>query len=126
MTNQKLPATNILVVDDEEIAQIAVGTMLERWNFHADIACTGREALEMVSKQNYNLIFMDLGISDMNGFQIIREIRNKGIHIPIVILTGYSQDSVKKHAADLGVIDYIVKPLTLEHCKRIIEKYICK
>jgi two-component system, OmpR family, aerobic respiration control sensor histidine kinase ArcB len=119
----------VLLVEDEEISQFAAKTVLEALGCEVDLANTGYSALEMVKNNFYDLVFMDLGIFDMDGFNVTKEIRkmdgaNKTV--PIVALTGYDQKSTKNKALKIGLNDYVVKPLNMENCKNILMKFIKK
>ena len=113
----------VLLVDDDETAQFAATEFLKKLDCVADIVDVGAEALEILTKKTYDLIFMDLKFFGMDGFKITKEIRSLGIKTPIIVVTAYHQDGIKKHAADIGLVDYIVKPLTMAHCKSILTKY---
>lgn len=120
----------ILLVEDEEMAQFAAEGMLKKLGCEVDVAATGHEALERLKKGFYDLILMDLGIFDMDGFNITKKIRSMGDNllkqIPIVILTAYDHASIKKRASTLGLDDFLTKPLTLESCKAVLNKYLGK
>ncbi|MFA6409175.1 MAG: response regulator [Gammaproteobacteria bacterium] len=118
----------ILLVEDEEMAQFAAKDMLNQLGCDVDVAATGHEALEQLKRGFYDLVLMDLGIFDMDGFNITKKIRSMGDkllkQIPIVIVTAYDHASIKKRASTLGLDDVLTKPLTLDGCKAVLNKYI--
>ncbi|OGT07821.1 MAG: hypothetical protein A2X78_02105 [Gammaproteobacteria bacterium GWE2_37_16] len=118
---------NALVVEDEEIAQTAAQHLLSELGCQVAIANTGYEALALLEHNHYDIIIMDLGIFDIDGLNITKKIRNMDgniKNIPIIAVTMYKQSSLKKRAFDLGVNDFLVKPLTLSNCQSLLEKYV--
>jgi len=113
----------ILVVDDEEIAQMVIKKILNELGCDSTVVGFGSEALDLVATNNYDLIFMDLYVADMDGFNIIKRIRGMNKDTPIVILTAHPSPGMKKRALVLGSHDFLSKPITLETCKLIIDKY---
>lgn len=116
-----------LVVEDEEIAQTAAKHLLSELGCQVTIANTGYEALDLIEKNFYDIVLMDLGIFDIDGLNITKKIRSMDGNIkntPIIAVTMYKQSSLKKRAFDLGVNDFLVKPLTLSNCKSLLDKYV--
>jgi two-component system, OmpR family, aerobic respiration control sensor histidine kinase ArcB len=115
--------TKILLVEDEELAQLVAKKQLEEFGCEVDVAATGAEAIRLFEKSPYDMVFMDLGIFDMDGFKVAKKflsMRHKIAGIPLVALTVHTSSSVKKRAFRLGFKEYINKPLTYDACKRAL------
>ncbi|MCG8485151.1 MAG: response regulator transcription factor [Clostridia bacterium] len=102
----------ILVVDDEEQVRKVIIKSLLRENFITYSARYGKEALELINNNSFDLIILDIMMDDMDGLEIIRIIRNKGINIPILILSGRVEDHDKILGFGIGADDYITKPFS--------------
>lgn len=103
----------ILIVDDNEINQLVLMKLLvNHGGFYMDIANNGERAIEMIKNENYDLIFMDLHMPKMNGFEAIEYIRSSpGIKkSKIIALSAYDIKKDKQLGKSLKVDDYIVKP----------------
>ena len=99
----------ILVVDDERAILRSVRTNLVRHGFDVEVAETGRQALEVYGRRHPDLVLLDLGLPDMDGMEVIREIRDRD-STPIVVLSVRGAESDKVAALDLGADDYLTKP----------------
>lgn len=117
----------VLVVDDAQIAQKAAKLMLMSLGCEVDIAANAADAIACFKAKPYNLIFMDLGLPDMNGIttaQIIRELEIHKPFTPIIILTAHSDEQTKDQVKNVKILDeYLVKPLTMDCARAIIQKY---
>jgi two-component system, OmpR family, KDP operon response regulator KdpE len=104
---------HILVVDDEPSIQRALRTILTRHDFRVDVAATGSEALSVLQHQSPDLILLDLGLPDIDGLDVIKEVRAR-ISTPILILSVRGGERDKVSALDLGADDYLTKPFGVE------------
>ena len=99
----------ILVVEDEKPICNFIKTMLETNNYSVLTAKDGREALSLIFSHVPDVILLDLGLPDMDGLDIIREVRKKSV-IPIIVISARTYEQEKVEALDMGVDDYITKP----------------
>jgi two-component system, sensor histidine kinase len=118
---------SVLIVDDNEINQLVLMKLLiDHEGFFIDIASDCERALEMISKNTYNLLFIDLNMSAMQGFETISSVRNnenkKIKKTPIISLTGYESEIEKKKCKQLKVNEYLVKPYTNQDLFQAIYK----
>ena len=107
----------ILVAEDNQINQKVVVQMLKKLGYRADVAGNGREAIEAVQRQTYDVILMDVQMPEMNGLDATRYInaRFRGKYLPWIIgLTANAMQSDKKDCFDAGMNDYLTKPLTVD------------
>lgn len=121
-------APNILVVEDNTIAQKIAKLILAQANAQTTIAENGAAAIEKSSQQTFDLIFMDLGLPDHDGITVTESIRtldnSKNQNTPIVALTSHSDQLMVDNCLDAGMNDFLCKPLSLEGCQALIEKYV--
>lgn len=99
----------ILLVDDEVSIQRAMAPLLRSRGYGVAIAGTGREALDLFSRERPDLVILDLGLPDVHGIDVCRQIRNLA-DTPILILSARGGEKDKVTALDLGADDYITKP----------------
>lgn len=119
----------ILLIEDEKIAQMVCSENIRELGFEVDIAGSKQEALALLEKpenRNYSLVFMDLGLPDTTGFELTQEIRQSGLlpkTVPILALTAHSEKEYCTKATQYGLDDFILKPLTIEKAKEILQKF---
>jgi two-component system KDP operon response regulator KdpE len=99
----------ILLVDDEVAIQRAIGPLLRARGYELDVAGTGAEALKAFSSRPPDLIILDLGLPDLEGTEVCRQIRVQSA-VPIVVLSARGAEADKVNALDLGADDYVTKP----------------
>jgi two-component system, OmpR family, KDP operon response regulator KdpE len=103
---------SVLVVDDEPEIVRALRTNLSRHGFQVSTAFTGREAVDGYARYRPDLVILDLGLPDMNGVEVISELRARG-NTPIIVLSARGGDRDKISALDLGADDYVTKPFSM-------------
>ena len=103
----------ILVVDDEPAILRVVRMNLTRHDFRVTTAATGQAALDQYDAQHPDLILLDLGLPDLDGFAIIRRIRERAA-TPIIVLSARGAERDKVQALDLGADDYLTKPFGVD------------
>ncbi len=104
----------VLVVDDEPNITDLVATALRYEGFESETAQSGRQALKKVEAFNPHLIVLDVMLPDLNGFEVLRRLRNEGRRTPVLFLT--ARDAVEDRVRGLttGGDDYLTKPFSLE------------
>lgn len=103
----------ILVVDDEAAILRIVRANLARHGYRVETAATGREALDAYGFHHPDLILLDLGLPDLDGLEVIRQVRQRAT-TPIVVLSARGAERDKVQALDLGADDYLTKPFGVE------------
>jgi two-component system catabolic regulation response regulator CreB len=101
----------VLIVEDEAAIAETIVYALQTEGFIALWKATGREALEILSQQPVELIILDVGLPDMSGFDVCREIRRGG-NVPVIFLTARSDEIDKVVGLELGADDYMAKPFS--------------
>jgi len=110
MTSQK----NILVVDDEQNMRVALYEALSRIGYKVSVAQDGRMALEMVKKSLPDLVITDIRMPEMDGIEMLRQLREQKSDLPVLIITGYATVATAVEAMKQGAYDYILKPFPVE------------
>jgi len=103
----------ILVVDDEPAILRAVRTILVRHGFQVETAESGRQAIEQHAYHHPDVILLDLGLPDMDGLDVLREVRSRS-NTPIVVLSVREAERAKVEALELGADDYLTKPFGVD------------
>jgi len=101
---------NILIVEDEQRLADILKMQLEESGFSAEIAYDGYTGKQLVEKNNYNLMILDINLPLINGYDLCKEIRKTNSNIPIIMLTAFGMPDNKLTGFDAGADDYIVKP----------------
>ncbi len=115
---------NILVLDDErEIADL-VEVYLKNENYNVFKYYNSNEAIQCINTQQLDFAILDIMIKDINGFEICKMIRDKGLTFPIIMLTAKIEDKDKIEGLTIGADDYITKPFNpLELIARVKSAY---
>jgi DNA-binding response OmpR family regulator len=101
---------NILIVEDEQRLADILKKQLEESGFNAEIAYDGYIGKQLVERNKYNLIILDINLPLINGYDLCKEIRKTNSNIPIIMLTAFGTSDNKIAGFDVGADDYIVKP----------------
>lgn len=127
-----LAETKILIVDDDPFVRDMLTMILETNGYTTVTAEDGLEALnKSIADSTINLIVSDVNMPNMDGIQLIKELRNKGLDVPIIMVTGVSSISVAVDALSSGAIDYVLKDEGIEETiiitvKRALAKHQLK
>ncbi|MFV8355641.1 response regulator [Flavobacterium sp. XS1P32] len=101
---------HVLVVEDNRINQMITRKTIEKNNYKCSVVDNGYDALDILEKENFDLILMDINMPLINGFETTKLIRLKGIDIPIVALTAFNKAEITEEALSAGINDIIIKP----------------
>ena len=105
-------APRILLVDDEDAVQKLLTYPLRKEGYDVVPALDGREALDRLSEDNFDLVVLDVMMPEMDGFDVCREIRARST-VPIIMLTAKTEEIDKVLGLELGADDYITKPFSV-------------
>jgi two-component system, OmpR family, KDP operon response regulator KdpE len=104
-----MSGTTLLLVDDEPSIQRATATLLRSRGYAVTVAGTGSEALEAFDRDRPGLVILDLGLPDMDGTSVCRQLRARS-DVPILVLSVRGGERSKVEALDAGADDYVTKP----------------
>lgn len=123
MEGWKVMARKVLVVDDEKLIVKGIRFSLEQDGMEVDCAYDGREALELVNKNKYDVILLDVMLPVLNGFEVCQQIREFS-NVPVIMLTAKGDDMDKILGLEYGADDYITKPFNILEVKARIKAII--
>jgi DNA-binding NtrC family response regulator len=113
---------NILIVDDEEVLQDVLTVLLRREGLSTVSALSGEEGLEILEREEVDLVLLDLMLPGMHGMQVLREIRRRWPEMVVVVITAYSSIETAIEAMREGAFHYIPKPFKNEEVLLTIHK----
>jgi signal transduction histidine kinase/CheY-like chemotaxis protein len=116
----------ILVVEDNKINQTVTKKIIEKNNCSCFLVDDGYQALEILNKEVFDVILMDINMPLISGFETTRKIRLKGIHTPIIALTAFAIDEITEEAISAGMNDIIIKPFEPLRLFQVINDLIKK
>ncbi len=116
----------ILVVDDEAIVRESIRDWLEDAGYQVETAESGEEAVEMIKKQDFGVMVLDLRLPGKTGIGILKEIKLLKPQIKSIIITAYPTVVTAVEAMKLGAIDYLIKPVAPDQLERLIEETLLK
>ena len=105
----------ILVIDDESYVRSMIGATLERQGYDVQLASGGRNAMETLERNSFDLVLTDIVMQDGNGIALLERIRNQQPHLPVVMVTAIHDISVAIDSMRRGAYDYLLKPFEREH-----------
>ncbi len=116
-------STNILLVEDNIVNQKLANKILQRMGHRVTLAEDGLAAVEFVSKQSFDLIFMDMEMPRMGGIEATEKIRQLGIVTPIVAMTANAYESDRERCLAAGMEGFVSKPIGRDLVQNAIETY---
>jgi len=117
----------ILIVEDDTVLANALSLSLKDEGYEIELATDGKEAEEMLAKNKYDLVLLDLLLPVKNGFEVLRKMRAEEAtkNVPVVILTNFEQETSIEEGMKLGAKDYIVKAnIDIKDVSGVVAKYI--
>ncbi len=118
--------TRVLVVDDEEIVRESLCGWLQEDGFPVSTAPEGRTAVEMMKRERWNVMLVDLKMPGMDGLQVLEEARKLQPEAAIIMMTAYATVDTAVTAMKLGAFDYLVKPFDPEELSLLMQKVVAQ
>lgn len=112
----------ILVVDDEAGLRTTLAANLELEDFTVVEAANGAEALDRLSSESFNMIISDMRMPEMNGLDLLREVKQRTPDVPIVLMTGFELEEMIDQAVNEGVFTILTKPFRIEDVLEIVRR----
>lgn len=119
--NAAVDLSHILIVEDEPSVAKGLQLVLDDEGYQVDWAANGNDALEKFKGNGFNLVVADLRLPDINGMEVIREIKSERPETEVVVITGYPSVETAVASAKMGVRDYLKKPFTDDEFKAAIQ-----
>jgi DNA-binding NtrC family response regulator len=102
----------VLVVDDDQVVGRSFERVLSEKGYKVDTALSGREAFEKYAGADFDMVFMDLKMPGPDGLEVAKRIKEMNPWLPIVVVTGYGSQEAEEKAKEIGVAEFLHKPLT--------------
>jgi putative nucleotidyltransferase with HDIG domain len=115
-------ATRILVVDDEAHVRSMIAATLERQGYEVMVASGGREALEAIDQDGFELILTDIVMQEGNGLALLERIHAQNPNLPVIMVTAIHDISVAIDSMRRGAYDYLLKPFEREHLVATVQR----
>jgi len=115
---------NVLVIDDTKNIRQMLTTCLEMEGYTVKTAGEGRTALQMLSKGRFDLVFLDIKLPLFSGTEVLRQMRETGINIPVIIITAYATVKNAVDCTNLGAVAYLQKPFTAEKVRSSLNELL--
>ncbi|MAO55850.1 MAG: DNA-binding response regulator [Rhodospirillaceae bacterium] len=114
----------VLLVEDDPSTQKSVKMMLESANMVVDTTDMGEDGLEIGKLYDYDIIVLDIMLPDMDGFEVLRRLRDSRVNTPVLILSGLGESESKVKGLGSGADDYLTKPFNKEELMARIQAIV--
>jgi len=104
----------VLLVEDDSVSQLYYREILSDMNIELLVAGNGGQGQEMTKTESPDVILMDIRLPDLNGHEVVKQIRNSGNKVKIIAQSAYAMDSDQRMAIEAGCNDYTSKPVKAE------------
>jgi len=123
-----IPASKtVLVVEDNALLRRLIERQVQSIGLHCVIVSTAKEALEQVSRREFDVVLLDCQLPDLDGFEatrMIRQCESSGKHVPIIAITASAMIGDKEKCLNAGMDDYLSKPYTLDGLRRALGRWL--
>ena len=116
----------VLVVDDDKDVGEFLRDALSRWNYDVSLATHGREAVRLISHQIFDAALVDIWMPEMDGLQVLDEIKRHDPALEVVMMTGNPMVETAVQALKSGAYDYLIKPLNLDELQHLMQQVLEK
>lgn len=127
MPEKACSSARILIAEDDELNRKTTFAMLTHLGYRVDAVSNGREVLQAMNRQTYDLILMNLRMPEMSGLEATRLIREQfpqNEQPRIIALTAYATSECKDSCLEAGMNDFIIKPVKMEDLAKALKKHI--
>lgn len=111
MVEDKISKGKILIVDDDPMVCKSLHALVKMEGYESDYATSGREGMEKISQNDFDLVFLDVRMEDMDGITLLEKIKTKYNDTMVILMTGYGSIEQAVQSIKLGAYDYITKPI---------------
>jgi len=120
--SESLVFNTALVVEDNPVNAVVLTSILDKLSIKSDVVENGEEALSIIKDNHYDVIFMDLQMPVMDGFEATRQLTLQAYPSPIVAVTANSESGARERCLSLGMADIILKPVRISDIKTCLAK----
>jgi DNA-binding NtrC family response regulator len=112
----------ILVIDDDNLVCISLKKLLVKLGYNVDICLEAGDAHEKIETFEPDIILLDIYLTTHNGLELLKEFRKKYYHIPVIMITGYSDVKIAVTAIKSGAYDFLLKPMDIDQLQMVLKK----
>ena len=116
----------ILVVDDDKDMCSVISTVLKEEGYKVDKVYDGGQAIKKINARGYNLMILDYKLPDMDGIDVLKEVRKAEPALKIIMISAYGSPSIKSMAKKLGVYRFLDKPFDVKRLVRVVKDALAK
>lgn len=111
----------ILLVEDNDANAKLISEAIKRWEYHVELAATGKEAVEKAKNNMFDLVLLDIMLPDVMGYELIPEFKQCQPGINIITMTGHNTLEMEKKTRGYGITYYMAKPVSVKELKSILD-----
>lgn len=112
----------ILIVDDESIVREAIRDWLVDAGYEVTTAETGEKALEILGREQFGLIILDVRLPGKTGIRVLQELRDAGNTSKVIVITAYASPEMRAEATELGASHYLMKPIAPDELEKLVRE----
>lgn len=112
----------ILIVDDEPIVRESIRDWLKDAGYEVETAESGEQALEMVEKQDFSVMIVDMRLPGKTGLKVLQEVKAVKPQTKFIVITAYPSVEMAVDVMKLGAVDYLIKPVAPDDLERLIQE----
>jgi DNA-binding NtrC family response regulator len=112
----------ILVVDDEIAIRECLSNFLKRAGYDVSSVSNGDCAFEIIKEDNFSVVISDIKMPGMDGFNLLKKIKELNKNIEVILITGYENDGNAIKSRELGAYAYIKKPIKIQHLEKVLQE----
>ena len=109
-----------LIIDDTKNIRLLLAKCLELEGWDVSSAQNGKDGLEIICNERFDLIFLDIKLPEISGTEVLRRMRGVGIQTPVIVITAYPTIKNAVDCTRLGVVSYLQKPFTAERLRSVL------
>lgn len=117
---------NILIVDDEENVRFFLQEVMQREGYDVSLAENGKTAIEKVKKEGFDIVILDVRMPDINGLDVLGEIKNIDPSLIVIIITAHGTKQIAYDAITKGAYDYFSKPVDIDELRIVVKRAVDK
>lgn len=112
----------ILIIDDDHLVCVSLKKLLMKLGYDVEICMEGKDALDTVERFEPDIILLDIYLTTHNGLELLKQFQKKIYHIPVIMITGYSDVKIAVTAIKSGAFDFLLKPIDVEQLQMVLKK----
>jgi DNA-binding response OmpR family regulator len=116
----------IMIIEDDEEMRSLMKDFFEEEGFETDSVSNGVDALRMLSKDHFDLVITDIRMPGLTGLDILPRIRSLKPETPIIVMTAYGSDDVRRRSLERGATTYLEKPIHLSKLRTVIREMVLR